>query len=404
MSLRIVIIGAGEVGFNLAKELSREDHDITVVDNKAEKVKRASETLDVNTLEGNGASPFILRSAQVDRADIFLALTRIDEVNLVASQMAKKLGARTVIARLRNTEYTSPKAIIEPAQFGIDEVIHPELAAVEEVERLLRQSSATDVKEFEAGRLQLVGVLLEPSSVLVDRTVADVSSARNAAPHMVIAIDRGGNHFTPRSSTTYQAGDIVYVLAEAGHASRIVTMLGKPSREVKRVMILGAGKIGRNLASRLQDDLDVKLVDANKSKAWEIAPSLTETLVLHGDWDPNGNGGTDVQLISVTVTDDNDDPLITSSAIPSVAENQTVVLTVTTTDEDVPADTITFSLTGGADQAKFSINATTGDLTFNTAPDFEKPTGKGRSSGPREPLSSERNCRAAELIDFATWE
>ena len=314
MSLKIVIIGAGEVGFNLAKELSREDHDITVVDNKAEKVKRASETLDVNTLEGNGASPFILRSAQVDRADIFLALTRIDEVNLVASQMAKKLGARTVIARLRNTEYTSPKAIIEPAQFGIDEVIHPELAAVEEVERLLRQSSATDVKEFEAGRLQLVGVLLEPSSVLVDRTVADVSSARNAAPHMVIAIDRGGNHFTPRSSTTYQAGDIVYVLAEAGHASSIVTMLGKPSREVKRVMILGAGKIGRNLASRLQDDLNVKLVDANKSKAWEIAPSLTETLVLHGD-------GTDIDFLLAENIDEMD------SFIAVTQDEQTNLLT-----------------------------------------------------------------------------
>ena len=314
MSLRIVIIGAGEVGFNLAKELSQEDHDITVVDLNPEKIRRASETLDVNTLEGNGTSPFILRQAHVESSDIFLALTRIDEVNLVACQMARKLGAKTIISRLRNTEYSSPKAIIEPAQFGIDEVIHPELAAVEEVERLLRQSSAIDVKEFEDGRLQLVGVRLEPSSPLLDRTVGDVSAARNAAPHIVIAFDRGGNHFSPTYDTRYQAGDIVYVLGEARHASNIVTMLGKPHREVKRIMILGAGKIGRQMALRLQDDLTVKLVDSNKSKAWEIAPTLEDTLVLHGD-------GTDIDFLLSENIDEMD------SFIAVTQDEQTNLLT-----------------------------------------------------------------------------
>ena len=290
MSLKIVIIGAGEVGFNLAKELSQEDHDITLIDNNADKIRRAGETLDVNTLEGDGASPFVLRSAQVDEADMFMALTLLDEVNLVASQMARKLGAATVIARLRNTEYTSAKAIIEPAQFGIDHVIHPELAAVEEIERLLRQSSAMDVKEFADGRLQLIGVRLESSSPLLDRTVREVSAARNAAPHLVIAFDRGGEHFSPGRDIRYQAGDIVYVLGETRHASNIVTMLGKPPKEVKRIMILGAGKIGRQTARRLQSDLDIKLVDANKSKAWDIAPTLEDTLVLHGD-------GTDIDFL-----------------------------------------------------------------------------------------------------------
>ncbi|UCD38673.1 MAG: NAD-binding protein, partial [Fidelibacterota bacterium] len=171
MSLKIVIIGAGEVGFNLAKDLSREDYDITVVDINPKKIKRASETLDVSTIEGNGASPSILRQAQVENADIFLALTRIDEVNLVACRMAKELGAGKIIARLRSTEHSSRQVVIEPAQFGIDEVIHPELAVAEEVDRLLRQSSAIDVKEFEDGRLQLVGVRLEASSPLLQRTI-----------------------------------------------------------------------------------------------------------------------------------------------------------------------------------------------------------------------------------------
>ncbi|MFB0515575.1 MAG: Trk system potassium transporter TrkA [Candidatus Neomarinimicrobiota bacterium] len=290
MSLKIVIIGSGEVGFNLAKELSQEDYDITVVDINPEKVKRASETLDVSTLEGNGASPFILRQAQVESADIFLALTRTDEVNLVSSRMARELGAKTVIARLRNTDYTSSKAVIHPSQFGIDEVIHPELVVVEEVERLLRQSSAIDVKEFEDGRLQLIGVRLEASSPLLRRTVEDVSAANQDLPHKVIALNHEGASFIPQGDTVYQAGDIVYVIGESRHIPTIVSMLGKPHQAVNKVMILGGGKIGRRLASRLQDDLDIKLVESNKTKAWEIAPTLVNTLVLHGD-------GTDIDFL-----------------------------------------------------------------------------------------------------------
>ena len=290
MALKIIIIGAGEVGFNLAKELSREDYDITLVDINPERVKRASETLDVSTLEGNGASPSILHQAQVSSADIFLALTRIDEVNLVASEMARELGAETVIARLRNIEYTSSKAILQPSQFGIDEVIHPELAVVEEVEQLLRQSSAMDVKEFEEGRLQLVGVMLEGSSPLLERTVADVSRTKWRIPHLAVAINRDGKTFIPQSDSVYRVGDIVYVLGETQHVPSILNMLGKPRRDVKKIMILGAGKIGRGLAVRLQDHLDVKLVESSKTKAWEIAPTLVNTLVLHGN-------GTDIDFL-----------------------------------------------------------------------------------------------------------
>lgn len=290
MSLKIVIIGAGEVGFNLARELSREDYDITLVDINPGKVKHASETLDVSTIEGNGASPFILRQAQVENADIFLALTRIDEVNLVSSQMAHALGAKTVIARLRNTEYTSKKSVIKPKEFGIDEVIHPELVAVEEIERLLEQSSAIDVKQFEGGRLQLIAVLLDPSSPVLERTLEDVADAHPDVPHKVIAVNRGDESFIANGSVEYQAGDIVHVLGDSRNIPAILMMLGKSHLDVKKVMILGAGKIGRRLASRLQHDFDVKLVESNKAKAWEIAPTLVSALVLHGD-------GTDVDFL-----------------------------------------------------------------------------------------------------------
>ncbi len=333
MSLRIVIIGAGEVGFNLAKELSQEDYDITLIDIKTEKIKRASETLDVSTIEGDGASPLILRQAQVDGVDIFMALTRIDEVNLVASEMAKELGAKKVIARLRNVEYTSNRAILQPSQFGIDVVIHPEQAAVEEIERLLRQSSAIDVKEFEQGNVQLVGVQLEVSSPLLHRTVEDVSKSHSSLPNKVIAINRGGECFIPWGDTVFQPDDIVYVIGAADDIPSIVNMLGKPHREVKKAMILGAGKIGRRLAARLQDNLDIKLVEANKAKAWEIAPTLVNALVLHGD-------GTDIDfLVSeninemdsfIAVTQDEQTNLLTGLLAKQLGAKHVIVHLATT--------------------------------------------------------------------------
>ena len=314
MALKIVIIGAGEVGFNLARELSQEDHDITIVDILPEKVRRAVETLDVNTLEGNGASPVILKQAEVDKADIFLALTRIDEVNLVSCQMARALGAKKVIARLRNTEYTSKNSAMRPRDFGIDEVIHPELAVVEEVERLMRQSSAIDVKEFEGGRLQLVGVFLEKGSPLIDRPVEQVVPATAGHTSKIIAINRNGATLFPDGDTVFIGEDAVYFLGETRHIPEAMQMFGKPHHKIKKVMVLGAGKIGRRLTRRLQDEMNVKLVESNKAKAWEIAPTLLNALVLHGD-------GTDIDFLLSENIDEMD------SFIAVTEDEQTNLLT-----------------------------------------------------------------------------
>ena len=134
--MQIVIIGAGEVGFHAAKALSEENHDITAVDILPEKCSRLSENLDVIVVEGNGASPKILHHANVEDADYVLCLTRVDEVNLIAAQHAHELGAKKIIARLRNQQYTARNSIIKPEQFGVDLVIHPEKAACDEIIRL----------------------------------------------------------------------------------------------------------------------------------------------------------------------------------------------------------------------------------------------------------------------------
>ena len=155
--MKVVIIGGGEVGFHAAKALCGENHDITIVDIDPAKTKRASDHIDVITVEGNGASPNTLREAVVEDADLVLSLTRTDEVNLIASQQAHKMGAKKIIARLRNEQYTRRDSIIRPESFGIDLVIHPEKAASDEIVRLVRHSYATQAMDFEGGRMEMIG-------------------------------------------------------------------------------------------------------------------------------------------------------------------------------------------------------------------------------------------------------
>ncbi|SVD60401.1 uncharacterized protein METZ01_LOCUS413255, partial [marine metagenome] len=172
--MRIVIIGVGEVGYHVAKSLSQEDHDITVMDVSATKCKRASENLDVIVVEGNGASPHNLSAANVQEADYVLCVTRVDEVNLIASQQAHELGAKKIIARLRNQQYTARESIIKPEKFGVDLAIHPEKEACREIVQLVRHSYATQSTEFEGGRMQMIGVRLDETCPIVGKTVREV--------------------------------------------------------------------------------------------------------------------------------------------------------------------------------------------------------------------------------------
>ena len=148
MSVKIVLIGAGEVGYNLAKSLSKDDYDLTIVDIDPEKCQRIKNSIDANVILGDGASQRILQQLDLNLTDYFLALSRIDEVNLVAAKNAYEMGAKRIICRLRNTEYSHRNAIIKPEQFGIDHVVYPERAAQQEIEHLIRQPSAIDLQEF----------------------------------------------------------------------------------------------------------------------------------------------------------------------------------------------------------------------------------------------------------------
>jgi len=283
MSLNIVVIGAGEVGFNLAKSLSKEDHDITVIDISEEKCSRIKNTIDAKVIEGNGASQRVLQKVDMEKTDYLLALTRIDEVNFVSSYLAHSLGAKKIICRLRNTEYSHKTAVVTPKDFKINHVVFPEKAAQKEIESLIRQTSAVEIEEFYEGDAILVGINLEQSSPLIGRTVNQIEVANPYIPHQLCVIYRDDESFVPHMNTIYKKNDFVYFLGKKNDISKIQQMSGKPAIKVRNIMILGAGKIGRLLAKSLQTDYNVRIIEKNHNKAKKYSEKLIDTLTLIGD-------------------------------------------------------------------------------------------------------------------------
>jgi trk system potassium uptake protein TrkA len=289
--MKIVLIGAGEVGFHVAKALIEDGHDITAVDINPEKCRRITENLDAIDVEGNGASPKILHQARVEEADYTLCLTRLDEVNLIAAQQAHELGAKRIIARLRNQQYSDRDSIIKPEKFGVDLVIHPEREACLEISRLVRHPYATQVMDFEGGRLQMLGFMISNGCTkIIGKTVKEICKDSDDYKFGVIAVLRNTETIVPWSDFQFQEGDIVYFILRTEHVPSLIELLGKTIDYSKRVMIIGGSKIGRSLAEKLQDDMNVRLVEIKRDKAEHIANHMDNILVINAD-------GTDMEFL-----------------------------------------------------------------------------------------------------------
>ena len=282
MKFNIVIIGAGEVGFNLAKSLSKEEHDITVIDIDPQKCQKVTNNIDARVIEGDGCSQRIIQEIEMNKVDYLIALTRIDEVNLVASKIGKERGAKKVICRLRNTEY-GKKTIIDPAQFGINHVVFPEKAARDEIKKIITQPSSLDIEAFKDDKITLIGILLDASSPLIGRTMENVQISNPYIPHKLSVICRGDSTFIPHKKTKYAINDIAYFAAPSNCLEQVQSMAGKSSFKVKNIMVMGGGKVGRLIASSLQDDYNVKLLEKDVEKAELISDKLENTLVLTDD-------------------------------------------------------------------------------------------------------------------------
>lgn len=331
--MRIVIIGVGEVGFHVAKALSQEDHDIIVMDLDPAKCKRATQNLDVIVVEGNGASPRNLSKANVQDADYVLCLTRVDEVNLIASQQAHELGAKKIIARLRNQQYTTRDSIIKPEKFGIDLVIHPEKEACNEIVQLVRHSYATQVMDFEGGRMQMIGIRLEGNCPIIGKTVRDFCEEERDFKFGIITVLRNGESHVPWSDFEFKDCDTAYFIVKTERLESLMYILGKDAAKTNSIIILGGSKIGRSVAKELENEMSVRLIDNRRDKAEWLAATLKESMVLYGD-------GTDVEFLKaeniqdadsfIAVTESEQTNLLSGMLAHHLGVKQTVIHVTTT--------------------------------------------------------------------------
>jgi len=282
--MKIIILGAGQVGSSVAHNLASEDNDITVVDTNAAVLQGLQDKLDLRTVNGNAAHPSVLRQAGADDADLVLAVTNSDEVNMVACQVAYTLfHTPTKIARLRSAEYQSEDELFTQDAIPIDVRITPELLVTEYIRRLIEYPGALQVLDFANGRVRLVGVKAFYGGPLVGHELRTLKEHMPRVDNRVAAIYRQDRAIIPTGDTVIEADDEVFFVAARKNIRSVMSELRRLDKPVKRVMLAGGGNIGRNLARELERDYRVKLIEANAGRARLLAESLEHTIVLHGD-------------------------------------------------------------------------------------------------------------------------
>ena len=284
--MKIIIAGAGEVGFHLAKLLSFESQDITLIDTDRERLNYAEGHLDIKTIRGNASSLSLIRESNAGQSDLFIAVTAHESINLMVCAMAKQLGCKRTIARISSIEFINSAEDISFQKIGVDELISPEELAAVEIQQLLDQSAFSNSYEFEKGALTMIGTKLGDEVPFVGKSVKESATIFPNVHFMPIAIQRKGTQYTmiPRGDTIFEAGDTIFFITLKAGVDEIQKLSGKSNEPIKNVMILGGSKIGINTARDLcKKKFNVILLEQNKLKALEISEILPDIMVIHGD-------------------------------------------------------------------------------------------------------------------------
>ncbi len=282
--MKIVILGAGQVGGTVAATLATEANDITVVDTSAQVLQGLQDRLDLRTVTGNGTYPEVLARAGADDADMIIAVTDSDEANMVACQVAATLfHTPTKIARVRALEYLAHPQIFAPDALPIDVLISPEQLVTQYVRRLIEHPGALQVMDFADGKVRLVGVRAYYGGPLVGQALRTLREHVPGVDTRVAAIYRKGAAIIPEGDTVVEAGDEVFFVAARKNIRAVMSELRRLDKPVKRVMLAGGGNIGTRLAQSLEGSYQVKIIEHNAQRCRAIADELNKTIVLHGD-------------------------------------------------------------------------------------------------------------------------
>ena len=301
--MKIVIAGAGEVGSHLAKMLSGEANDITVIDMRQDRLDALSATTDVITVSGNPSAINVLQEAGVANADLFIAVNPSDsqDVNIVSAMLAKKLGSKKATARIDNEEYLSYENKYLFTEMGIDLMFYPEKIAAGEIVDLLKRTASTDSMDFARGKLQIAVFKLEESSSLLGMTMAEFSALAAEQGHnfRVVAIARGNDTIIPRFDTKFKYHDLVFIISKRDGMEVLMKYIGKKDIEIKSVMILGGSPIGEIVARQMAKQMEsIKLIEMNKEKCLELSEKLPDNVIV-----VNGDGRNSDMLIEESIKD-----------------------------------------------------------------------------------------------------
>ena len=327
--MKIIIVGAGEVGFQIASRLSLENKDVVVIEKNADALRRILENLDVQTIEGSGSNPAILEQAGIKGADILLALTNSDEVNLVASLFANILSPTTVkLARIRGEEYLMYQNALTQNPYRIDVMINPEVEAVKAVVRLLQVPGAVDVGEFADGRIKVIGVRLDADCSVTGTKLVDLKEKTGNKKILVAAISRNEKLIIPSGDDKILEGDLIYFVSELNELKGALKIFGKRAEPFDRVLLVGGGNLGLRLAKALEGmSIHTKLIEKDPNRCRELAEHLDKVVVLQGDGSDQGllqeENIQDMDVVA-TLTEDEETNILTSLLAKRMGAHKTV--------------------------------------------------------------------------------
>ena len=325
--MKIIIVGAGEVGYHISQKLSEENQDVFLIDKDPEKIRRITENLDVQAILGSGTSPKTLRDAGIKEAEMLVAATDSDEVNLFACLLAKNLNPYILkVARVRSPEYLEEKELFSQDFLGVDRIINPVSAMVEQIRSLMMVPGASDVVDFEGGRVKLIGITVSPDSPFVDRQLASFRGTEGKV--LVGAIVRGEQVSIPRGEDTIRANDLVYLVVKGDDVPYEFGFFREEEHKGGRVIIVGGGVTGTALAEVLeQTEMNVKVIEKDPQKCLALSEKLKKTIVLYGD-------GTDKELLQeenisgvdfmVAVTGDEENNVLISLLAKGLGARKTI--------------------------------------------------------------------------------
>jgi len=279
--MKIIIIGAGKVGYTLAENLVEENNDVTIIDININAIEKVEDNLDVMCIKGNGVSTNVLLEAGIEHADLLIAVTGTDVINMVCCLTSKKLGVRQTVARVRDPEYADELSLIKE-QLGVDFVINPEFAAADEIARTLGFSSAINVERFASGRVIMVELKITSKVEFIGKRVKDI--IKKSSSIIIGVIVRGEEVIVPKGDEIIKENDLIYVIGKSSQLYNFCKICGKYPEKIKNVMIMGGGRIAYYLYKILISmNMNIKIIEINRERCYDLSDALPNALIINSD-------------------------------------------------------------------------------------------------------------------------